>query len=267
MKWNSNDKSCKLCRRSGLELQDSHFLSKGIYKCLRDEGLGNPNPVLVTGTGAVQTSFQQSAHLLCGDCEQRLSKNGEQWLLGHCLRSDGSFRLRDTLFSRLPNISSPTSSTRVYWGAGIPEINVSAIMYFAASIFWRGSIYPWTEDWEIPVRLGPIQEQFRLYLMEEQAFPSRAALSVTVRTESGIDRVTYGPAGRRRGDQRHFRFTMPGFVFLLTTGAELPQVLLNCSIAHNADRPLIVAPMVDDLILREIGPLVRRSTGAQLGIA
>ncbi len=82
---------CKLCLKTGVELRDSHFLSAGIYRILRDDNEKNPNPWLLTKDAAVQTSSQLKAHLLCHDCEQRFSKNGETWALGRCLPEGRAF--------------------------------------------------------------------------------------------------------------------------------------------------------------------------------
>ena len=64
---------CKLCLQHVASLEDSHFLSAGIYKILRDDTEKNPNPWLLTGKTAVQTSRQMTARLLCRNCEQRFS--------------------------------------------------------------------------------------------------------------------------------------------------------------------------------------------------
>jgi hypothetical protein len=162
---------CKLCLKEDVELQVSHFLPKGIYRILRDANEKNPNPWIITNNSAVQTSWQMTAYLLCRSCEQRLSKNGECWVLRHCLRNDGKFILASILANKRPDISENTTETRIYFAAQIPEIDVAALSYFAASIFWRGSIYPWNEDRSARVKLGPFGEQFREYLMEQGAFP------------------------------------------------------------------------------------------------
>ena len=65
---------CKLCLQRVASLEDSHFLSAGIYRILRDDNEKNPNPWLLTKETAVQTSRQMTARLLCRDCEQRFSK-------------------------------------------------------------------------------------------------------------------------------------------------------------------------------------------------
>ncbi|MDR3791788.1 MAG: hypothetical protein P4L03_00265 [Terracidiphilus sp.] len=255
MRHRLQDDQCRLCLREHVKLQDSHFLPKGLYKRLRDESQKNPNPVLVTKNTVVQTSEQMSEYLLCGECEQRLNRNGERWILGNCLQGDGSFPLETTLTCHPPDISSLTSATRVYFASRYPDINVDAIAYFAASIFWRGSIHPWSEDGEKPVRFGPIQERFRQYLLGVEPFPHEASLSVVVRTNGKTDRITYGPSGKRKKDIRHFRFTMPGLVFLLFCGPDLPENIRNASMVHNDSCPISIAPMLEERILDEIRPL------------
>jgi hypothetical protein len=132
----------KLCLQRVASLEDSHFLSAGIYGILRDDNEKNPNPWLLTKKTAVQTSRQMTARLLCRDCEQRFSKFGENWVLAHCLHKDRSFPLAAILASRTPDISSDKTTTRLFYAAKILEIDISALAYFATSIFWRGSIHP-----------------------------------------------------------------------------------------------------------------------------
>ena len=163
--------TCKLCLKSVVKLEDSHFLSAGIYRRLRDLTAKNPNPMLLTPKGAVQTSKQITTPLLCSECEQRFSKHGENWVLVRCLQADGSFPLAALLASRPPDVSLPITPTRVYYAAGIPEINIAALTYFAASIFWRGTVHPWKSDRTVPVPLGPFfEDQLRQFLMGLQPF-------------------------------------------------------------------------------------------------
>ena len=96
---------CKLCLQD-LNLRDSHYLPAGIYKILRDVKEKNPNPWTLTAKIAVQTSRQMTARLLCCKCEQRLSKDGENWVLRHCPRNDGSSSLAYNLNSRAPDVAS-----------------------------------------------------------------------------------------------------------------------------------------------------------------
>ncbi len=81
----------------------------------------------------------------------------------------------------------------------MPEVNIPALTYFAASIFWRGSIHPWKSDGTRPVPLGPYEEPLRQYLLGEADFPEEMTLSVVVRMPSEISHFTYEPLGEWRG--------------------------------------------------------------------
>ena len=96
---------CQLCLNRVAKLENSHFLSKGIYKRLRDDQEKNPNPYQITPKGAIQTSKQMTARLLCRACEQRFCKFGEAWVLRHCLQKTAASRwhlsyLQDRLMYR-----------------------------------------------------------------------------------------------------------------------------------------------------------------------
>jgi hypothetical protein len=214
---------CKLCLRPVARLEDSHFLSKGIYRILRDDSEKNPNPWVLTRRKAVQSSRQKKARLLCWGCEQRFSRSGEDWVLKHCLLKDGGFPLASFLASRTPDLSAPPNPTRIYYASGIPEINIPALAYFAASIFWRASIHPWNDEGSIPVGLGPFQEQFRQYLMGLQVFPKNCSLWVAVREGKEIGRLTYSPIGERRGSFHVYKFPMPGLAFTLVVSKNIPS--------------------------------------------
>jgi hypothetical protein len=242
---------CKLCLKTGVELRDSHFLSAGIYRILRDDNEKNPNPWLLTKDAAVQTSSQLKAHLLCHDCEQLFSKNGETWVLGRCRRKDGRFPLANVLAARNPDIASAGNPTRIYYAANIPEIKVGALAYFAASIFWRGSIHPWNEDGSIPVRLGPFQERFRRFLMGEEAFPKDSILWVVVRDAGGVDRLTYAPMGERKGNFHVYKFPMPGFGFSLTVSKNIPDHYRQRCLVYGPGNPIIASSLLEDLLMND----------------
>jgi len=241
---------CKLCLGDGLELQDSHFLPKGVYRILRDDDAANPNPWLISERKTVQISLQLKAPLLCRVCEQRLSKHGETWVLTNCLKKDRSFPLNSVLASREPDVFSDTNSTKVYWAAKIPEINCQALEYFAASMFWRGSIHTWNQDGSIPVGLGPFKESFRKYLMGLADFPDHCSLLVTVREGSDIDRLTHAPIGERRELFHVYRFPMPGLAFSLVVGKNIPAKLRQSCFAHAPGRPIIVTGILEEWLRR-----------------
>ncbi len=250
---------CKLCLQPVPSLRDSHFLSAGIYRILRDDNEKNPHPWVLSGKAAVQSSRQMKAHLLCAECEQRFSKLGENWALKHCLRKDGTFLLRSILSARTPNISAPPNPTKIYYASGIPEINIEALSYFAASIFWRGSIHPWNDDGSIPVNLGPFQEQFRRYLMGQQAFPKDASLWVVVREGKEIDRLTYAPIGSRQGNFHAYKFPMPGLAFSMAVSKNIPANHRERCLVHGPRNPIIVTTLIDKLLVDEAVKMHQKS--------
>ncbi|HUJ30839.1 MAG TPA: hypothetical protein VLY23_06125 [Candidatus Acidoferrum sp.] len=250
---------CKLCLLDGMDLQESHFLSAGIYRLLRGDGEANPNPWVIMEKAAFQTSKQQKAPLLCSDCEQRLSRNGENWALRNCLKADRSFPLAATLASQSPDLSSAQTTTKVYYASGISAIDVDALSYFAASIFWRGSIYPWNRDGSYPVNLGPFQEPFRTYLMGLAPFPKDSSLWVIVREGGQIDRMTYAPLGKREGKVHVYKFPMPGLGFSLTVSKNVPTNYRNLCFVHGNGNPIIATTILEDMLMRDAVRLGEKS--------
>jgi hypothetical protein len=251
---------CKLCLIEGVELQASHFLPAAIYRSMRgNPSKGNPNPWAVTPNSAHQTSRQVKAPLLCKECEQRFSKNGEHWVFTNGLKNDGTFPLAATLASHVPYAQEPgVSTTKVYHAAEIPEINISALSYFAASMFWRGSAYPWKADGTCPVPLGPYQEPLRQYLMGMTGFPPDVALAVVVREPSGIRHLTHEPLGEWRGELFVAKFPMPGFAFSINAGKNMPLPLRRTCFVRGEGNPIVLSGFVEKHILDEGVRMINR---------
>ena len=243
---------CKLCLKNDVELKKSHYLPAGIYKGLRDETKKNPNPVLISRRGAVQTSRQKTAPLLCSSCEQRFSKNGENWVLHNCLQKDGSFPLMSILSSRIPDLLVDSNPTRVYYASCNSEVNISALAYFAISIFWRGAVYGWNEDGSVPIKLGPFQEQFRQYLMGLSTFPDDCSLLLVVREGKEVDRITYEPVELRMGNFRVHRFPMPGFLFLLAVSKNLPSGYREKCFVRGFGNPIVVTAFAEQNLMMDM---------------
>ena len=250
---------CRLCLQDSVNLQNSHFLPAGIYRILRDKSEKNPNPWLITSQNALQTSQQMTAPLLCSDCEQRLSKNGERWVLRNCLKRNGSFPLAKILTSRIPDVPSSTSPTKLYFASNIPEINVSAIAYFAASVFWRGSIHHWNTDGTIPVSLGRFQEKFRHYLLGTAAFPDNCRLSVVVRERCTIDRLASPPSGGTIGNFQIYRFPMPGLAFGIAIGEAFPPESLTTCFVHSPGNPLALTDKIEGFLMEAVTRIRKQS--------
>jgi hypothetical protein len=128
----------------------------------------------------------------------------------------------------------------VYYASEIPEVNISALTYFAASIFWRASVYPWQFNATVPVPLGPFEEPLRLYLLGEAEFPPNMTLSVVVRASSNISRFTHGPIGEWRGPLFVAKFPMPGFGFSIAAGIDAPAPLRQACFVRGQGNPIFV---------------------------
>lgn len=238
---------CKLCLEIK-DLQDSHYLSKGIYKRLREKDEKNPNPWLISSKTAFQTSRQLRSHLLCSDCEQRLSKKGENWVIGHCLQEDDCFPLASILALRRPDVSSPNNPTKIYYASNIPEIDTLSLAYFAASIFWRGSIYGWNIDGSVPVKLGPYKELLRQYLMGLNAFPRDCSLWTVIREGKEVSRLTFTPVSERQGNFHVHKFPLPGIAFALLVSKNLPASFREKCLVHGVGNPIIVTSLIEPLL-------------------
>jgi hypothetical protein len=124
---------CGLCRTDGVELLDSHYVPRSLYKLIRDVRFQNPHPAIGGGVSRI-SSHQASDYFLCADCEDRFSKRGETWVLGNCWRDEKTFKLRDALLASQPYPGS-TQDTKIYLGAHIPGVDTDKLLYFGASIF------------------------------------------------------------------------------------------------------------------------------------
>ncbi len=119
--------ACALCRDI-CELRDSHFLPKALYRLVRANGKRNPHPVRLTSEGRQQTAFQARSHLLCPNCERRFNENGENWVMRHCYRGRGVFRLRALVEKTTPISSDDTFA--IYSASETQDVEIEQLVYF-----------------------------------------------------------------------------------------------------------------------------------------
>jgi hypothetical protein len=241
--------ACSLCRATKA-LRDSHLLPAGVLRLLRDDGLKNPNPYLMSLGNVGQTSSQAKQYLLCNECEQRFNRNGETWVINHCYHEDGgSFPLRDLLKMHEPILAGPQGGA--YNALKIPGIDIEKLVYFSASVIWRASLRQWRiqkETYE-PIQVGAEhQEQLRRYLLGEAAFPSNAVSVVYVST-SDVPPLTAGfPDSLRDGGIHIHRFYIPGLWFHLALGKGLTDDHRRMCILRSPDHPICQAVQGDALV-------------------
>ncbi len=240
---------CKLCLEFVDELQDSHYIPAGVYRALRVDPPGNINPYKVGSEFSVQTSEQMTAHLLCKSCEGRFNKYGEDWVLRNSLRKNGTFPLRMAI--QKGHLLMENSEGKIFSTHGNTKVNVQALVYFAVSVFWRGSIYAWNDNNTVPVQLGKHQEQFRLYLLGLSEFPDDCGLTVIISDENELNYIVALPFGQIRNEECFYRFSIPAIGFILFCGKSASDDNLAACIFRGKDGPIYLSSILEKRLLDE----------------
>ena len=214
---------CGLCHTTR-ELRDSHLLPAGSYKLSRIDSRSDPNPVVVSKGRSFTTSRQVSAYFLCSECEDKFSRNGERYVFNQCARPGGEFKLREILGPETPVCVD--AKFKIYDVTRLLGTRVDQYIYFAAGVFWRASAHRWTFDGRALdlISFGSkYQEEFRLYLLGEAAFPENGRIFVHVWNDNPIDFTTTTPTSFRLEGVRRHKFCIPGITFILFLGGDVPK--------------------------------------------
>jgi hypothetical protein len=131
--------TCKLCLQTR-DLRESDLLPKALYRMSRWDGDPNPNPLHLSARGSVRTSRQIKDYVLCRDCEQRFSRNGERYAMSQVNRN-GSFPLLKTL--QASPFAKRSGGFAFYDLAMTPSIDRRRLGSFALSFFWRATVHLW----------------------------------------------------------------------------------------------------------------------------
>jgi hypothetical protein len=221
---------CKLCSERR-ELRDSHLLPRSLYKTLRAADAPNPNPIFLTSTRAGQTSKQLTDYVLCGRCEGLFNANGESWMMRQIARSE-AFPLQEAV-KGAPRLYADANFS-VHSCVGVPRIDLSKLVYFALSVFWRASVHTWrVQDTETNIDLGPYTEPIREFLRGTGSFPQNTFLIVTVTPAREPAYVVIPPVRLLPRDFHLFVFYIPGVQFLLCTGRRVPDHFQDACIHHS----------------------------------
>ncbi len=153
------------------------MIPRALYKLARQPGF---DPVVMTPALAMHTSRQIRDFVFCRECEQRFSRNGEDYVMKLVLRNN-SFPLLDRLvFVRVPKTVKNGVAT---YATTKTEIDTRTMAYFALSVFWRAAVHRWTTlgsqgtSFELP---SEEMEPVRKFLLGELGFPARAHIVMTV---------------------------------------------------------------------------------------
>jgi hypothetical protein len=238
-------------------------MPKALYRLLRSPELVNPHPTMISNDAILETSHQAKTFLLCSACEQRFHRNGEDWMLRNCCRAPDQFRLRDILFESSPVYDD--GEVRVYSARNIVGIDTAKLVYFAISVFWRAAVARWfVESTRLdPLELGEyFEEQFRLYLLDESAFPADAALTTEVLSyhEASFGTVIF-PYGGRQDEYRLYRFAIPGIRFDLFVGKRIPSDARRMCTLRSSEGFIL---LTNNSLIREVAGTIGKMRLAEL---
>jgi hypothetical protein len=212
---------CALCHTDG-PLDDSHFISKGVYRLLRHSDNGNDNPVLMSTKLSIQTSHQMRQRLLCRACEGRFGRIGEDYTIP-LLCTPQKLPLLERLRLALPIYESRTMSV-----FSCPTIGFDGdrIAYFGLSILWRAGVREWqTFDrgkTVLEVGAKPM-ESMRRYLVGETGFPRDVSVIVTAATDYLAQSSCLLPTPFIFGSCPAFRLLVKGISFRFIFGDGNPS--------------------------------------------
>ena len=231
---------CELCHAVA-DLRDSHYLPKSGYKKMHASDLKNPNPVVLSGGKAKQSSLQVRDYKFCGACEARFNKGGEAWILNKIPQNYGDpFWLHTLLNSKTPIVNG---NDLLFPQASIPEADMAKLVYFALSIFWRG-----TQRWSAveggqPPKLyfGRQEKAIRAFLLGRGKLPEDVIVTVAVWPYKKIYPMALMPRADAGSGYRSYWFYFFGFIFLLALGRKIPpQQRRTCSY-HSTEKFLTLS--------------------------
>lgn len=208
-----------------------------VMKVLRAQGSKTPDPITLTPKLAKRTSRPIVDYVLCAECEDLFSKNGETWV-GANMAREGSFPLRDPVQKAIPIESDRDYA--VYASAQIPEINVDKLVYFGLSVFWHSSAHVWKGiEGLASIELGPYQKPIRQFLRGEGAFPANTVVAIKLWPDNP-SLFAHFPMRLQSKGFHYFYFHIPGIEFLLCTRQRIPTSVRSLCAQTQPLRPIIV---------------------------
>lgn len=213
---------CKLCGFVK-ELCDSHYLPKRLYAFARAKDLKNPNPLMTVNGQLKQISDQYRGYAFCVDCEDRLNKNGEKWVLANIPKDYGHpFPLHEALKPLAPIFIA--DGLNVYNVAGVKAFDMEKLVYFGMSIFWRGAMHQWKSSagQEPPkVDLGVFEESIRKFVFGKDPFPDDVVLTLDIWPYEKVLQVSYPGFAAHLPECQRYWFYVPGLLFFIYLGANI----------------------------------------------
>lgn len=231
---------CSLCGENRI-LVRSHFLPRSVYRICGNDAASPSPPVLVYRAKAVLLPAQAKKPLLCSECDERLSRNGETYVVGQCMRGTNTFKLRERIEEKVR--SEPSRAADGFLLRELDERYAEHYIYFAISIFWRAAVTDWRlGDSEMArISLGPsLKERFRLWLHGDGAFPKGVALALSVFQERDVPTTIFFPFRDQAHPFAMYRFVIPGLQFCLWIEQAVTDEVVGISNVLPGDAPVFL---------------------------
>jgi hypothetical protein len=231
--------TCKLCLTK-TDLRDSHLLPSAVWRLLSEPGHKLRHPILMTEKVALTTSRQIHDYVLCGDCEQLLNKNGENYAISQ-MRGRHGFPLLDRL--RVAQSLGYSGNVQVYNGADI-GVDTEKLAYFAISVVWRAGTYKsrnlYSNSSTYSIDVGTFLEPMRQYLLGTGPFPANLSVNIQIATDFHSQHSAYTPSLAAGTPCPIFGFLTCGIHFAVALGTPLPQQYFQ-TCCHSSPDQLIFA--------------------------
>jgi hypothetical protein len=250
--------TCRLCLLEAADLCDSHYIPRAMYKYNRAAELRTPHPVVLAGGKPKQGTAQIRDYVLCQGCENRFRLNGETWVLANIPHDyGGPFPLQVAANAIAPTIIE--SDRILIAGKTTPGFDIEKLIYFAASIFWRGAAHRWgpVDGSEVPVvHLGPYQEELRLFLLGQAPFPADVSLTVMLWPFEKVPPAALFPCASPVTGWKRYWFYISGLGFVLDFGKSVPTTIRSRSTSHSPEQFVTISKQFGDMVWKSMRELV-----------
>jgi hypothetical protein len=233
---------CPLCLETK-NVVSSHLIPAKMYKYLHAPGA---HPIAISQEVVMATDRQLQAYLLCPECEDRLNKGGEKWLLPLLAQYEGPFPFYDLLTKVAPEASFEEGAA--YFAASNPAIQVDKIAHFGMGMFFKAAAHSWRGGEKEPsIQLGRYLESVRTFLMGETGFPERMTLNVGVLPQP-VKAISCSYPYRGSNTACHnYLLYICGIEFALGVGKRIDLEARQACFVSNPLHPIIVTDFSGDL--------------------
>jgi hypothetical protein len=243
------DGTCRLCVLRA-DLCDSHYIPRVMYKYSRAKQLKTPHPVVVSGDTVRQGTDQARDYVFCKECENRFRVNGERWVLANIPHDYGEpFPLHAAANAATLTIVEPDRV--LIPGRTTSGFEMDKLIYFGASIFWRGAAHQWKLDGSDLARpdLGVFQELLRLFLLGIAGFPADVFLTVMLWPYQKVPPAALMPDSSPVTGWQRYWFYITGLGFVLDFGPNIPKEIQTRSTSHSPERLITISKEFADMVL------------------